>query len=74
MSLSYHPLRLVDVSVHAIVVHLGLSLPVQPVPLRHGSEVVGRPVVAELVPGLLILNQPTDPPPPPPRRCCSLVR
>jgi hypothetical protein len=56
MSLSYHPLRLVDVSVHAIVVHLGLSLPVQPVPLRHGSEVVGRPVVAELVPGLLILN------------------
>jgi hypothetical protein len=29
MSLSYHPLRLVDVSVHAVAVHRGLALLVQ---------------------------------------------
>jgi hypothetical protein len=33
MSLSYHPLRLVDVSIHAIVVHQGLALLVHAVPL-----------------------------------------
>jgi hypothetical protein len=49
MSLFYHPLHLTDVSLHAIVVHRGLALPV---PLRHGFELVRRPVAAELVPGL----------------------
>jgi hypothetical protein len=63
MSLSYHPLRLVDVSVLAVAVHRGLALPVQPVPLRHDSKLVGRPVAVEPVLGLLILNQPIDPPP-----------
>jgi hypothetical protein len=62
MSLSYHPLRLVDVSVLAVAVHRGLALPVQPVPLRHDSKLVGRPVAVEPVLGLLILNQPIDPP------------
>jgi hypothetical protein len=56
MSLSYHPLCLADVSVRAVAVHRGLALPVHPVPLRHGSELVGRPVAAKPVPGLLILN------------------
>jgi hypothetical protein len=61
MSLSYHPLRLVDVSIRAIVVHQGLALLVHAVPLWHGSKLIGRPVVAEPVPGLQILNQPIDP-------------
>jgi hypothetical protein len=61
MSLSYHPLHLMDVSVHAVAVHRGLALPVHPVPLRHGSELIRRPVAAEPVLGLLILNQPIDP-------------
>jgi hypothetical protein len=58
MSISYHPLRLADVSVRAIAVHSGLALSVQPAPLRHGSELVRHPVAIEL----LILNQPIDPP------------
>jgi hypothetical protein len=62
MSLSYHPLHLADMFIHAIVVHQGLALPVQSVPLRHVSELVGRPVATEPVPGLWILNQPIDPP------------
>jgi hypothetical protein len=33
MSLSYHPLRLVVVSIHVVVVHRGLALLVLPVPL-----------------------------------------
>jgi hypothetical protein len=52
MSLSFHPLHLANVSVHALVVHRGLALPVHPVPLRLDSELVGRPVVAEPLPGL----------------------
>jgi hypothetical protein len=62
MSISYHPLRLADVSVCTIAVHRGLALPVHPVLLQHGSELVGCLVAAEPVPGLLILNQPIDPP------------
>jgi hypothetical protein len=62
MSLSYHPLCLADVFVHAIVVYRGLALPVLPVLLRHSSELVRRPVVTEPVQGLRILNQPIDPP------------
>jgi hypothetical protein len=62
MSLSYHPLRLADVSIHAVVMHRGLPLLIHPVKLRHGSELIGHPVAAELVPGLLILNQLIDPP------------
>jgi hypothetical protein len=58
MSISYHPLRLADVSIRAIAVHSGLALSVQPAPLRHGSELVRHPVAIEL----LILNQPIDPP------------
>jgi hypothetical protein len=61
MSLSYHPLRLVDVSVLAVAVHRGLALPVQLVPLRHDSKLAGRPVAVEPVLGLMILNQPIDP-------------
>jgi hypothetical protein len=63
MSLSYHPLILVDVSVHAVAVHRGHALSVQPISLRHGSELVRRPVAIEPVTGLLILNQPIAPPP-----------
>jgi hypothetical protein len=63
MSLSYHPLRLADVYVYAVAVHRGLALPVHPVPLQHGSELIERSVAAELVPDLLILNQPIDPHP-----------
>jgi hypothetical protein len=62
MSLSYHHLHLMDMSVRAVAVHRGLALPVQPVQLRHGSELVGRLVAVESVPCLLILNQPIDPP------------
>jgi hypothetical protein len=62
MSLSYHPLHLAGVFVHSIVVHRGLALPVCPIMLRDNSELVGRPVAAELAPGLRILNQPIDPP------------
>jgi hypothetical protein len=62
MSLSYHPLRLADVSIRAVAVHQELALPVQSVLLQHGPELVGRPVAIEPVPGLLILNQPIDPP------------
>jgi hypothetical protein len=57
MSLSYHPLHLVDVPVRVVAVHQGLALPVL---FRHGSELVRRPVVVEPVPNLLILNQPVD--------------
>jgi hypothetical protein len=60
MSLSYHPLHLVDMFVYAVVVHRGLALPICLVPLRHGSEPVERPVAAELVPGFWRHNQPTD--------------
>jgi hypothetical protein len=59
MSLSYHPLRLADVSIHAVAVHQGLALPVL---LCHGSELIGHLVAIEPIPGLLILNQPIDPP------------
>jgi hypothetical protein len=44
------------------VMHRGLPLLIHPVKLRHGSELIGHPVAAELVPGLLILNQLIDPP------------
>jgi hypothetical protein len=57
MSLSYHPLRLADVFIHTIVVHRRLALPVLPVSLWHGSELIGCPVATEPVPGLRILNQ-----------------
>jgi hypothetical protein len=60
MSLSYHPLRLVDVSVHTVAVHRLLAHSVLPAPLRHDSKLVGRPQVAEPVPGLQILHQPID--------------
>jgi hypothetical protein len=33
MSLSYHPLRLADMSVCTVVVHRGLALPVLSIPL-----------------------------------------
>jgi hypothetical protein len=62
MSLSYHPLHLADVSVCTIVGHQGLALLVHPIPLLHDSELVGHPVAAELVSGLLVLNQPIKPP------------
>jgi hypothetical protein len=52
MSLSYHPLRLVDISIRAVVVHQGLPLPVLLVLLRHSSELMGRPVAKEPVPSL----------------------
>jgi hypothetical protein len=57
MSLSYHPLCPVDVSVRVAAVHWGLALPV---PLRHDPELIGHPVAVEPVPCLLILNQPID--------------
>jgi hypothetical protein len=62
MSLSYHPLHLADVSIRAVAMHRGIALLVQPIRLRHGSELVGRSVAVEPVLGLLILNQPIDPP------------
>jgi hypothetical protein len=49
MSLSYHPLRLADMSIHAIAVHQGLALPVLQIALRHGSELIGRLVTPEPV-------------------------
>jgi hypothetical protein len=61
MSLSYYPLRLADVSICAIAVHRGLALPVHPVPLRHGFELLGRPIAAEPVLRLIILNQSINP-------------
>jgi hypothetical protein len=60
MSLSYHPLHLADVFIRTVVVHRGLDLPVRPVPLWHGSELIGCLVAIELVPGLQKLNQPID--------------
>jgi hypothetical protein len=62
MSLSYHPLRLADMCVHAIAVHRLLAHPVLPILLRHGSKFIRRPLVAQPVPGLRILNQPIDRP------------
>jgi hypothetical protein len=62
MSLSYHPLRLADVSIRTVTVHQGLALPVILVLLRHGSELVGCLVTDEPVPGLWILNQPINHP------------
>jgi hypothetical protein len=59
MSLSYHPLHLANMSIRAVAVHRELALPI---PLRHDTEFIERPVAAEPVPGLLILNQPIDPP------------
>jgi hypothetical protein len=59
MSLFYHPLRLVDMSISVIAVHRGFALSV---PLQHGSELIGCLVAAELVSGLQILNQPIDHP------------
>jgi hypothetical protein len=61
MSLFYYPLCLVDVSIRAVAVHRELALPVLPIPLRHDSELVGRPVAEEPVLGLRILNQSIDP-------------
>jgi hypothetical protein len=61
MSLSYHPLRLAGVFIHIVAVHRGLAPPVQPVPLRHGSELIGHPVATKSVTCLLILNQPITP-------------
>jgi hypothetical protein len=60
MSLSYHPLHLADVSIDTVAVHRGLALPVHPVLLRYGSELVGHLVAAEPVPCLWRLNQPID--------------
>jgi hypothetical protein len=62
MILSYHPLRLADVSVHTIAVYRRLALSVLPIPLQHDSKLVGRPIAVEAVPGPQILNQPIDPP------------
>jgi hypothetical protein len=62
MSLSYHSLCLADVSKYTVAVHRGLALSVHPVPLRHGSELIGRPLLTEPVLGLQRLNQPIDPP------------
>jgi hypothetical protein len=56
MSLSYHPPRLADLSVHTVAVHQLLVHPILSVPLRHGSKLVGRPPATELVPGLWILH------------------
>jgi hypothetical protein len=58
MSLSYHPLCLVDVSVHAIEVHNLLAHLVLPVLLQHASKLVGCPPVVETIPCLQILHQP----------------
>jgi hypothetical protein len=62
MSLSYHHLGLVDVSIHAIMVHRLLAQLVLLVPLWHDSKVLGRPPAVESVLGLRILNQPIDRP------------
>jgi hypothetical protein len=59
ISLSYHPLHLVDVSVCVVVVHQLLAHPVLPV---LNSKLVKRPIVVEPIPGLRILHQPTDRP------------
>jgi hypothetical protein len=56
MSLSYHPLCLVDVSICAIVVYRLLAQLILPISLRHDSKLVRRPPSVELVPDLLILN------------------
>jgi hypothetical protein len=61
MSLSYHSLCLTDVSINTVAVHRGLALSVRLVPLGHGSELIGRPLLAEPVLGLQRLNQPIDP-------------
>jgi hypothetical protein len=58
MSLYYHPLHLADIAVHRLPAH-----PVLPVPLQHGSKLVGCPPAAEPDPGLRILHQPIDAPP-----------
>jgi hypothetical protein len=60
MSLSYHPLCLVDVSIYAVAVHRLLAHPVLPILLQHGSTLVGRPPAVEPVPGLWIFHQPID--------------
>jgi hypothetical protein len=57
MSLSYHPLCLVDVSIRAIAVHRLLGHLVLPVSLRHGSKLVGCPKATEPLPSLRILYQ-----------------
>jgi hypothetical protein len=56
---SYHPLCLADMTIRAIVVHRCLA---QPVPLRDGSKLRGRPPPTRPVPGLQILDQPIDRP------------
>jgi hypothetical protein len=60
MSLSYHPLHLADVSVHAVAVHQLLAHLVVPFSLRHSSKLVRCPPAIEPVPDLRILNQPID--------------
>jgi hypothetical protein len=60
MSLSYYLLGLADVFIHTIEVHQLLAQPALPVPLQHFSKLVGRPPVAEPIPGLQILNQLID--------------
>jgi hypothetical protein len=60
LSLSYQPLHLADVSVHAVVVHRLLAESVLPVSLKHGSKLVKRPPATEPVSGLRILHQPID--------------
>jgi hypothetical protein len=52
MSLSYHPLRFADVSIHVVAVHRLVAQLVLPVLLRHGSKLVRRPPTAEPVLGL----------------------
>jgi hypothetical protein len=54
MSLSNHPLGL--------VVHRLLAQPVLPAPLQHSSKLAERPLAANPVLGLRILNQPIDRP------------
>jgi hypothetical protein len=61
MSLSYHHLCLADGVRQRRSGAPRLALPVLPVPLRHGSELVKRLVAIEPIPDLLILNQPIDP-------------
>jgi hypothetical protein len=62
MNLSYHPLRLADVSDHAVAVHQLCPQLVLLVPHRHGSKLVGHPTIVEPVPSLWILHQPIDHP------------